>query len=188
MIKTLSDLRSFLDAEKKIYISSNPRTALIDYLVQVPSVRIWRYIKLLRKSEYYYNNSRKSIFHAIMYFFYRRRKNIYGTFLGIEIDENTCDIGLKIWHTGNVVVSGAAKIGKNCILHGGNCIGNTGLVGQFEAPVIGDNVDIGVGASIIGNVNIADSVRIGAGAVVLNSCDLPNSLLVGIPARVIKTY
>ena len=56
------------------------------------------------------------------------------------------------------------RIGEDCILHGQNCIGNKGDADASAAPVIGKNVDIGVGASVIGDIFIADDVKIGAGA------------------------
>ena len=72
-------------------------------------------------------------------------------------------------------------IGQGCCLHGNNCIGNDGKSGG--APVIGKNVDIGFGAVIIGDIQIADNCKIGAGAVVVHSCLEEGSTLVGVPAR-----
>jgi len=52
-----------------------------------------------------------------------------------------------------------------------------------RAPIIGNNVDIGAGAKILGPIRIGDNVRIGANAVVLR--DVPdNSIAVGVPAVV----
>ena len=56
----------------------------------------------------------------------------------------------------------------------------------MAAPVIGNNVDIGVGAKIIGDITIADDVKIGAGAVVTKSCLEKGATLVGIPAKPVK--
>ena len=77
-----------------------------------------------------------------------------------------------------------SKIGKNCKLHGSNCIGNDGK--SLAAPVIGDNVRLGVGAKVIGDVHIADDVIIAAGAVVIDSCDIKGATLAGVPAKVVK--
>ncbi|KXS22890.1 MAG: hypothetical protein AYW82_04795 [Bifidobacterium dentium] len=111
----------------------------------------------------------------------RRRKNHLGSRLGIEISENIFDEGLRIHHYGNIVINGDSRIGKNCALHGANCIGNAAT--DFAAPQLGDNVDIGVGASIIGNVIIADGTLIGAGAVVTRSVLDKNTIIAGIPAK-----
>lgn len=82
-------------------------------------------------------------------------------------------------------MNGHATIGKNCQFHGNNCVGNKGG-NSNEAPTIGDNVEIGVGACVIGNITIADNVRIGANAVVTQSCLHKGATLVGIPAREIS--
>ncbi|RHO88707.1 serine acetyltransferase [Ruminococcus sp. AF41-9] len=107
-----------------------------------------------------------------------------GIKLGIEIWDNTFDEGLTIYHAGNIVINGMSKIGKNCKLHGSNCIGNDGK--SLAAPVIGDNVRLGVGAKVIGDVHIADDVIIAAGAVVIDSCDIKGATLAGVPAKVVK--
>ena len=72
-----------------------------------------------------------------------------------------------VWHP-NVIVPANARVGKNCTFHGNNVIGNDG--GNGAAATIGDNADFGIGASVIGRIELADSVRIGAGAVVVRSC------------------
>lgn len=77
------------------------------------------------------------------------------------------------------MINGNAQIGKNCRMVGNICVGNQ-KKGE-GAPKIGDNVLIGVGASIIGNISIPSGVQIGAGAVVTKSCK-ENEILVGVPA------
>lgn len=60
-----------------------------------------------------------------------------------------------------------------------------GTSGIYEVPVLGDNVNVGAGANIIGPVHIGDNAIIGAGAVVVS--DIPeNAIAVGVPAKVIK--
>lgn len=78
-----------------------------------------------------------------------------------------------------------AKIGKNCQFHGNNCVGNKGVLDE-AAPRLGDNVEIGVGAKIIGDIYIADGVKIGANAVVVKSCYNKGATLVGIPALEVR--
>lgn len=89
---------------------------------------------------------------------------------------------LVIEHFGGIVVSGDAVIGDDVTLRHGVTLGlrRTGVPG---APVIGNGVDIGAGAKILGPVHIGDGAVIGANAVVL--CDVPaGALAVGIPARI----
>ena len=85
-----------------------------------------------------------------------------------------------VWHP-NVIVPANARVGKNCTFHGNNVIGNDG--GNGSAATIGDNADFGIGASVIGRIELADSVRIGAGAVVIRSCTEAGAVLAGVPAR-----
>ena len=67
------------------------------------------------------------------------------------------------------------------MLHGANCLGNNGSTN--DAPILGNNVDVGIGAVIIGGVTVADNVKIGANAVVNRSITEEGSVYVGIPAR-----
>ena len=68
----------------------------------------------------------------------------------------------------NIFISGGAKIGTNCIIFQNVTIGSVTLIDSksLGAPIIGDNVYIGAGAVIVGNVRIGNNVRIGANAVV----------------------
>lgn len=89
---------------------------------------------------------------------------------------------LVIEHFGGIVISGDSVIGDDVTLRHGITLGlrRTGVPG---APVIGNGVDIGAGAKILGPVHIGAGAVIGANAVVL--CDVPaGALAVGVPARV----
>lgn len=183
MISTKEQLKNCLVIEKEFYvpISSLGRN-IRNILLGGPAVERWKYIKTLRKLEYYYNNRNKNFVWAFMNLYYARRFNKLGFRLGIELNRDVFDEGLMIFHTTGTVVNGDAKVGKNCMLHGSNVIGNMG--NDLKAPVIGDNVRLGVGAKVLGDVYIADDVQIGAGAIVLHSCYEKGALLVGIPAKV----
>ncbi len=83
-------------------------------------------------------------------------------------------------HFGGIVISGYAKFGDNCRIRNGVVVGLKN-VEELGAPVIGNNVDIGAGAKVLGKISIGDNVLIGANAVVI--CDVPdNSIAVGVPA------
>lgn len=82
-----------------------------------------------------------------------------------------------------VVIHKKAIIGERCIIS--QCVTIGGKQGSSGAPKIGDDVDIGAGAKILGDINIGDNCTIGANAVVLN--DLPNNAVaVGVPAEIKK--
>ena len=81
---------------------------------------------------------------------------------------------------GGIVISGYAKFGDNCRLRNGVVVGLKN-VAEPCAPQIGNNVDIGAGAKILGNIKIGNNVNIGANSVVLT--DVPdNAIAVGVPA------
>lgn len=100
---------------------------------------------------------------------------------GIELPcEAQVGRNFAIDHFGGIVVSGFARFGDNCRIRNGVVVG-LARVDDPCAPVIGDNVDIGAGAKLLGRIRIGDNVVIGANAVVI--CDVPsNSVAVGIPA------
>lgn len=75
------------------------------------------------------------------------------------------------------------RIGKNCRLHGNNCIGNKGEGRIDEFPMIGDNFDLGTGAVVIGGITLSNNIKVGANAVVTRSCLEEGAVLVGIPAQ-----
>jgi serine O-acetyltransferase len=100
---------------------------------------------------------------------------------GIELP---CEVpigpGFVIEHSGGIVVSGFAKFGANCRIRNGVVIG-LARVQDPCAPQFGNNVDVGAGAKVLGNIRIGDNVLIGANAVVIT--DVPsNSVAVGVPA------
>ena len=89
---------------------------------------------------------------------------------------------LRIEHFGGVIISGDTVIGNDVVIRHGVTLGLR-RTGERGAPVIGDRVDIGAGAKVLGPVHIGEGAIIGANAVVL--CDVPaGALAVGIPARI----
>lgn len=164
-----------LEYEKKLYFPDK-KTYFISRITHEDNYLIWKYVYYLRREEGAGNK--------LAQYYWRRRKNDLGAKLGIIIYAGCCAKGLHIWHYGSTIISGDAKVGENCTFHGQACIGNDGT--GMEAPVIGNNVDIGVGAKIIGGITIADNVKIGAGAVVTRDCLEPGATLVGVPAKILK--
>lgn len=152
----------------------------LEWLIRPESFYIRRYLRLLRGEEKY--TFEKPC--RLMAWHYKARKNRLGMRLGFIISAGSFAEGLRIEHYGSVVVNPRARIGRNCIIHGNCCIGSRGG-DALEAPVIGDNVDIGQFAQILGGVRIADGVRVGAGAVVVKDVLTPGVTVVGVPARIV---
>ncbi len=170
--------REYIAEDKRVRDLHNPNW-LREIILHDHSYSIWSYQMLLRREEYHLNRGNR-----LLALWYRRRKNRMGEKLGFTIESGVFGSGLRIWHYGNIVVNGCAKVGRNCILHGDNCIGNNGL--DNRNPVIGDNVDIGVGAKIIGDVRVGNNVIIAAGAVVVRSIEEDNVVIAGVPAKIVK--
>jgi putative colanic acid biosynthesis acetyltransferase WcaB len=109
-------------------------------------------------------------------------------FLNIEIHWNVkAGSGLRLEHGHGSVINGSTIIGNNCTLRHLTTIGNKKLPnGSYSrAPRIGNNVDIGVNVTIIGDVEVGDNVVIGAGSVVTKDIS-SNCIVVGNPARILK--
>ncbi len=181
MIQTKQDLANYIAADNRWYVQKSRKWRLIDAFTAAPYYVLKKYLIYLRKQEYYYNNSRGSRWNTYLSFYYGRKKNRLGEKLGIEIGPNCFGKGLAIWHGGSIVVNPYVRAGENCVLRGANCIGNNGTLDKN--PVLGDNVELGYGAVIIGDVNIASNTIIGANAVVTRSIEDEGGTYVGVPAK-----
>lgn len=108
--------------------------------------------------------------------------------MGFDIPEGVFDAGLRINHFGNIILNESSKVGRWCDIYQGVNIGagnpEKRIKGENYTPNIGDNVWIGPGAKIYGDINFGSQVQIGANAVVGKSFD-ENVTIGEIPARVI---
>ncbi|MGL5691909.1 MAG: serine O-acetyltransferase EpsC [Bacteroidales bacterium] len=148
----------------------------------------------------------RSIFELLLYpsfqvlFFYRISHFLYkihayfparlfsqtGRFLtGIEIHPGA-RIGKRFFvdHGMGVVIGETTIIGNDVMIFHGVTLGGTGHECGKRHPTIQDNVIIGAGAKVLGNIVIGDNCKIGANSVVLKSMPA-DSTAVGIPARII---
>lgn len=180
-----SDIKQMLIYERTIYGISF-KSIVWGRITKHSKYRIWKWLYYSRKCDYYSQFYDKGILWRGMSLYFLRKRNSLAEKLGFDIDTKNIGKGLLIYHIGTTVINGNAIIGDNCILHGNNCIGNKGPKGS-QCPTIGNNVEIGVGACIIGGVTIADNIKIGAGAVVVDSFKNEGVVIGGIPAKVLKT-
>jgi len=105
---------------------------------------------------------------------------------GIEIHPGA-RIGKRFFidHGMGVVIGETAVIGDDVLLYQGVTLGGTGIEKGKRHPTIGNNVVVGAGAKILGNISIGDNSYIGANAVVIK--DIPaNSTVVGVPGRITR--
>lgn len=172
MISNKRELKEYIREDKKVYVDYIKKSFKSSVVLQVTGdyiIKLKKYVILLRKSSYYKNRYNKGNKLAMfLYVFWTRKLNRLGNKLGIYISPNA-DIGkgLLLFHHGEIIINGNAKIGTHCSIHGNCCIGNKGS--NDEAPVLGNYVDIGFGTIIIGGVNVGDNVIIGAGSIVTHN-------------------
>ena len=104
---------------------------------------------------------------------------------GIEIHPGaTIGQGVFIDHGMGVVIGETAIIGDYALIYQGVTLGGTGKECGKRHPTLGENVVVGAGAKVLGNIQIGNNVRIGAGSVVLR--DVPSDCtVVGIPGRIL---
>ncbi len=139
-----------------------------------------RFQRRLRRIEYLYNVHCSNVFHRIELFLLEIINHRLATRLGLSIPKNVFGAGLCIVHYGTIVVSPKTKIGENCRLHPSTSIGE-----HNGAPTLGDNVYIGPGAKLFGNITVGNNVAIGANAVV--NTNIPDNVTIGgIPAKIIS--
>lgn len=119
-------------------------------------------------------------------FFPRWLSQVGKFFTGIEIHPGA-DIGAKFFidHGMGVVIGETTIIGNNVLIYQGVTLGGTGLQKGKRHPTIEDNVVIGAGAKILGNIIIGENSYVGANAVVIKDVP-PNSTVVGVPGRIAK--
>jgi serine O-acetyltransferase len=104
---------------------------------------------------------------------------------GVEIHPGaTIGRGVFIDHGMGVVIGETAIVGDYSLIYQGVTLGGTGKESGKRHPTLGDNVVVGAGAKVLGNIQIGDDVRIGAGSVVLR--DVPSDCtVVGVPGRIV---
>ncbi len=118
-------------------------------------------------------------------FFPRLISHIARFLTGIEIHPGaTIGRGVFIDHGMGVVIGETAIVGNYALIYQGVTLGGTGKQSGKRHPTIGENVVVGTGAKVLGNIQIGDNVRIGAGSVLLR--DVPSDCtVVGVPGRIV---
>lgn len=133
-------------------------------------------------------------FHKIAHFLYNwnipilpRLINYIARFItGVDIHPGArIEDGILIDHGTGVVIGETAIIHKGCLIYQNVTLGGTGKEVGKRHPTLKENVVVGAGAKVLGNITIQKNVRIGAGSVIMR--DVPeNCTVVGIPGKVVK--
>ncbi len=186
MIKSKEDLRSYINADRIAYEKPDSyiglRAKLSNFIFKD---RFFEYMKTLRKLEYYTNLQKRNLIQQFMFYYYSYKLGKQKAITGIDLDANVAGPGLRISH-GKCVVSVDARLGSGCKILSDVTIGKLGPYNKDGAPKIGNNVYIGTGARIIGDIEIADDVVIGANSVVTKSITEKGITVAGIPAKKIS--
>lgn len=132
--------------------------------------------------------------HMISHFLYKKNllflarliSQIARFLTGIEIHPGaTLGAGILIDHGMGVVIGETAELGDRITIYHGTTLGGTGKEKGKRHPTVGDNVVIGAGSKVLGNIKIGSNSKIGANSVVLD--DVPEGdTVVGIPGKVVK--
>lgn len=177
MIKSKQDYKRYLEADRIALGKTKKKPTLF-------CDEVWVFQRLLRKVEYYKNCKNYGLYRPYYYYLYIKF-HLLSLFLGFHIKPNVFGPGLSISHPGTIVVNGNARVGANCRIHVCTVIG-TKAGYEDVTPKIGNNVYIGPGAKIFGDIEIADGIAIGANSVVNKSFTEPNIGIAGIPAKKIN--
>ena len=171
MIQSKADYKHYLKCDEIARWGGAP------WLTKLKKGYMWKFNVYLRKLEYALNCT-KGIKKRILTCYYKYKLKRCSQRTGWEIPPNTFGPGLLVVHRGTVVVSPKARIGENCRVH--VCVN----IGDWNggSPHLGDNVYIGPGAKIFGDIEIASNIAIGANAVVNKSFLESGISIAGVPA------
>ena len=92
---------------------------------------------------------------------------------------------MRIWHHGGIILH-ARSIGDDVQIRQNTTMGLVSSDRPHDIPTVGDRVDIGCGACILGGITVGDDCKIGANAVVIGDIP-PGATAVGVPARIVRT-
>lgn len=174
------ELRQTLRAEKALYIPhiKSLKNKIMAVYTHNEEYEIYRFVCALRRAEFYQSRNK------LLFVYYLRRSNIRGNRLGYFIAPGVLGKGVRLYHRGGIIINSVSVIGDGCLFHGDNCVGNNGV--DNRCPVLGKNVELGIGAKVIGGVTLADGIRVGANAVVTRSFTEPGITIAGVPAVKVK--
>lgn len=165
---------NFYDDAKNILEKDPAATNILSVMLLYPGFHV---ILIHRLAHFLYTKH--------LFFIARMLSQIARFITGIEIHPGAT-IGKRLFidHGMGVVIGETAIIGDDCTIYHQVTLGGTGKESKKRHPTIGNNVMIGCGSKVLGNITIGENVKIGANSVVLK--DVPdNSTIVGIPAKLI---
>ncbi len=131
--------------------------------------------------------------HRLSHWLWRHRMPLLARFIsqvarlftGIEIHPGA-ELGRRLFidHGMGTVIGETAVVGDDVTLYQGVTLGGTGKEKGKRHPTLGNNISVGSGAKLLGNITIGDNCRVGAGSVVLRNVPA-NSTIVGVPGHIV---
>lgn len=180
MIKNKKDLRMYVREDYGCQCMTHPFLARITF-GEHDLTR--RYLKNLRKLEYWKNRP-LNLLSAIPYTYHFLKHRRLSLKYGITIYPNTCGPGLLLPHPGYIRIDSNVHMGSNCTVLPMTLFGRKKPDLEEFDIVIGDGCYFSVGSVVLGPCTIGNNVTVGAGAVVIG--DVPdNAIVAGVPARII---
>ena len=171
---TYKQYRDVLECDYQRYKGSGSLSKIMMY-IKTPGykINVWK-----RRCELLEQKKMLKLLYVMVRLKYRHLCIKYG----IDIPSHVhLGKGFCIFHFGGIIISSFAKIGENVTVRPNVVIGGT----ENGAPIIGDDVKIGVNACVIGPIIVGKHVEIGAGAVVVK--DIPDNVVAaGNPAKILR--
>ena len=177
MIKSKQDLKFYISEDAKANGIITGWKYLLALFYGNVNACAFRYLKSLRKYEYFHNIG------SILRFWYRFYNRRLGLKYNLALPINVIGYGLYLPHLEGGVIINCKSIGCNCKINSGVVVGSK--YDNTHIAEIGDNVELAVGAKVIGLIKIGNNVLVAPNAVVVK--DVPDNAIVGgVPAKIIK--
>lgn len=125
------------------------------------------------------------LYKAHLYFLARLISQISRTLTGIEIHPGA-QIGKRLFidHGMGVVIGETAIIGDDCLIYHQVTLGGMSAKDEKRHPTLGNNVMVGTGAKVLGNIHIGDNVKIGANCIVIKDVEAGKTII-GVPGEIL---
>lgn len=133
------------------------------------------------------------LYHRVAHFFYKLKLFFIARLIsqfnrgvtGIEIHPGA-QIGKRLFidHGMGIVIGETAIIGDDCLIYHQVTLGGMSSKDEKRRPTLGNNVMVGTGAKILGNIHIGDNVKIGANCIVIHDVEAGKTV-VGVPGQVL---
>jgi serine O-acetyltransferase len=182
MIKSKEDYEFYLAADQLALAIKHKRPR--GFLVSNLQDETWRFERLLRKVEYF-ENCRNNPLDKLVCLQARFSLQKLSMKLHITVGRNIFGPGLSIAHGGPIIVHPETIVGENCRID--RCVSIGSIHYPDRPPRIGNNVYIGPGTVIDGDIEIADGIAIGANSYVNKSFKEPNITIAGCPAKKVSS-